>query len=176
MPSFFAVPLPKPCSTTSASRASRCAIAMPSGDFRSSARLRLLWLIDRKIADSPLSCSSQLRVSSPTPGGSTLMTSAPSSPRCCAHRGPARTLEKSRTLMFLRGVMMCSGGLHFCLGIGAVGVLAGLAVAGGKPHEDQPADEGNEIDEHPPSRASGVVHAPDRDPECRQDHREAEQA
>ena len=41
--------------------------------------------------------------SSPAPIGSTLFTSAPSSPRYCAHCGPASTLEKSSTRRPARG-------------------------------------------------------------------------
>src|SRR6185436_13233655 len=39
----------------------------------------------------------QPRVSSPAPGRSTLITSAPRSPRFCAAQGPARTRDRSST-------------------------------------------------------------------------------
>ena len=41
----------------------------------------------------------QVRVSSPAPGGSTLITSAPRSPSIWAHSGPASTRVRSRTRM-----------------------------------------------------------------------------
>ena len=53
----------------------------------------------------------QVRVSSPWPGRSILITSAPRSPRICPTSGPARTREKSMTRMPSSGrafVMACS--------------------------------------------------------------------
>src|SRR2546421_12287046 len=41
----------------------------------------------------------QLRVSSPLPGGSTLITSAPMSPSIMVHSGPARIRVRSSTRM-----------------------------------------------------------------------------
>src|SRR5579872_1544908 len=67
---------------------------------------RLFRFAARKYAlsDVSLPCSSRkkgganLRVSSPFPGRSTLITSAPRSPSIWVQKGPARTLVKSRTL------------------------------------------------------------------------------
>ena len=72
-------------------------IFRPSFVLRSPARLFLLWLTARKVADMPSFCGSHPRVSSPPAAGSTLMTSAPSSPRDWPHSGPASTLERSMT-------------------------------------------------------------------------------
>src|SRR5215831_19094008 len=69
---------------------------------------------ERKYADSPVSLPSlslrnggpQLRVSSPDPGRSTLITSAPRSARFCAAQGPASTRVRSSTRMCERGRAM----------------------------------------------------------------------
>src|SRR5690349_15999204 len=82
----------------------RCAAAWPPGVLRSSARLRLLRLALRKTAPWPPRKGGQPRVSSPAPGGSIFTTSAPRSPSHWPHKGPARTLEKSRTRTPASGV------------------------------------------------------------------------
>ena len=46
---------------------------------------------------SPAFCLPQLRIGSPWPGGSTLMTSAPMSPNNCPQKGPARRVPISMT-------------------------------------------------------------------------------
>ena len=66
----------------------------------------LLWLTARKVADMPSFWGSHPRVSSPPAAGSTLMTSAPSSPRDWPHSGPASTLERSTTRRPCRGRMV----------------------------------------------------------------------
>src|SRR2546430_13984563 len=65
---------------------------MPTG------MLRLLRLALRKTVPRPgAGNGGQPRVSSPWPTVSTLMMSAPRSPRYWAHRGPAKTFDRSRT-------------------------------------------------------------------------------
>src|SRR5688572_15730866 len=60
---------------------------------------RLLRLIPRKYADSLPAAKGgpHVRVSSPAPGGSTLITSAPMSPSICVHNGPASIRVRSST-------------------------------------------------------------------------------
>ena len=81
----------------------------PDGCFRSSRRLRLLRLTERKYAavrvpaaSSPTHGGPQPRVESPS-GGSTLTTSAPRSASSIVAYGPARTVEQSTTRMPARG-------------------------------------------------------------------------
>src|SRR5882724_2435725 len=62
-----------------------------------------------KYVDSPPAKGGQPRVSSPLPGSSTLMTSAPMSPSDIEQNGPARTRVKSMTRM------PASGGRGFLL-------------------------------------------------------------
>src|SRR5256885_14511828 len=70
----------------------------------STAMLRLLRLALRKTVPRPgAGNGGQPRVSSPWPTVSTLMISAPRSPRYCAHNGPAKTFDRSRTRMPVRG-------------------------------------------------------------------------
>src|SRR5262245_2006445 len=59
--------------------------------------LFLLRFTDMKYVDSPSTKGGQLRVSSPLPGSSTLITSAPMSPSIIAQKGPARTRVRSST-------------------------------------------------------------------------------
>src|SRR5262245_6123533 len=59
-----------------------------------------------KYVDSPSTNGGQLRVSSPLPGSSTLMTSAPMSPSIMAQNGPARTRVRSRTRIPARGALL----------------------------------------------------------------------
>src|ERR1700722_67085 len=82
---------------TSAVRASFCAISLPIAVLRSIARLRLLRFALRNTAPGSPRKGGQRRVSSPITQGSSLMTSAPRSPRYWVQSGPARTLVKSST-------------------------------------------------------------------------------
>ena len=75
-----------------------------AGDLRFSVRLFLLRLTDMKYVASPPTNGGQLRVSSPLPGSSILMTSAPMSARIIEQNGPARTRVKSRTRMPFSGL------------------------------------------------------------------------
>src|SRR5437773_2372370 len=59
-----------------------------------------------KYVDSPSTNGGQLRVSSPLPGSSTLMTSAPMSPSIIAQKGPARTRVRSRTRIPASGALL----------------------------------------------------------------------
>src|SRR5215468_7758412 len=104
MASRSATPVPKLSMATSADFASSCTSARPFSDFMLMAILRLLRLALRNTAPrSGAGNGGHPRVSSPCPTASTLMTSAPRSPRYCAQSGPARTFERSRTLIPTRG-------------------------------------------------------------------------
>src|SRR5919204_3909361 len=83
--------------STSALAVRRRTIATPSGSLRLTAIPRLLRLLTRYPADSPSLCGGHVRDSSPTPGSSTLMTSAPRSPSSAPQYGPASTRERSTT-------------------------------------------------------------------------------
>ncbi len=93
---------------TSASLAISTSRAASSARVRSRAIERLLRLAQVKCAASrsPLAPWNQrgpkLRVSSPVPGRSTLMTSAPRSARSCVAQGPASTRLVSTTRMPLK--------------------------------------------------------------------------
>src|SRR5215468_9541576 len=93
------VPGRKFSSTTSARAMRARRISCPSGGFMLSVRLFLLRLTDRKYVASPAANGGHPRVSSPLPGSSTLMTSAPMSPRDMAANGPASTRVRSMTRM-----------------------------------------------------------------------------
>src|SRR5262245_47259384 len=93
------VPVRKFSITTSERRARRRISSAPSAALRSTAMPRLLRLLTRKPADSPSLWGGQVRDSSPASVSSTLMTSAPMSPRRAAQNGPARTRERSSTRM-----------------------------------------------------------------------------
>src|SRR6266566_4039867 len=94
-PSRSATPGRKFSTTTSARRASSNARRAPSGCWRSTAIPRLFRLIAANVALMP--SPRHARRSSPRPGRSTLMTSAPRSAMSVAQYGPAMTRERSRT-------------------------------------------------------------------------------
>src|SRR5215467_8118662 len=98
------VPGRKFSKTTSARAMRRRRMACPSGAFMFRVRLFLLRLTDMKYVASPPAKGGQPRVSSPLPGSSTLITSAPMSPRDMAQKGPARTRVRSITRTPARGV------------------------------------------------------------------------
>src|SRR4029450_8471649 len=91
------VPGRKFSSRTSLFFASLRRTSRPSGAFRFRVMLFLLRFTDMKYVDSPPTNGGQLRVSSPLPGSSTLITSAPMSPSIIAQKGPARTPVRSST-------------------------------------------------------------------------------
>src|SRR2546425_2304162 len=91
------VPGRKFSTSTSLFTASLRTSASPSGALRLSATLRLLRFTAMKYVASPPTNGGQRRVSSPLPGSSTLMTSAPISPSIIVQKGPARTRVRSRT-------------------------------------------------------------------------------
>src|SRR5262245_42129903 len=78
-------------------------MSWPSGALRFRVRLFLLRLTDMKYVASSPTNGGQLRVSSPLPGSSTLMTSAPMSPSIIEQKGAASTRVRSRTRMPARG-------------------------------------------------------------------------
>src|SRR3990172_3646788 len=85
--------------STSLAAARRLTISLPSGALRFTVTLFLLRLMQRKYALSPPAKGGpQWRVSSPAPGRSILITSAPRSPSIIVQNGPARILEMSSTL------------------------------------------------------------------------------
>ena len=86
-------------STTSAFAMSARRISCPSAGFMLSVRLFLFRFTERKYVASPPTKGGQPRVSSPLPGSSILITSAPMSPRDMAQKGPARTRVRSMTRM-----------------------------------------------------------------------------
>src|SRR5262249_56567196 len=87
---------------TSASSARRTTMSRPSSLERSSASERLFAFAARNSGLSPP--RPQARVSSPTPGRSTLITSAPSAPSSCVQYGPASETVKSTTRTFSSGL------------------------------------------------------------------------
>ncbi len=93
-------PVEKFSTTTSAVATSSRATATPSGDFRFSAMLRLLRLVQMNGAPPPNAgtMGGYCRKSSPFPGASTLITSAPISARIIVANGPAMKCVKSTTL------------------------------------------------------------------------------
>src|ERR1700730_13253654 len=101
------VPGLKFSSTTSALAASLRRMACPSGAFMLRVRLFLLRLTERKYVASPPVKGGQPRVSSPLPGSSTLMTSAPMSPSDIEQNGPASTRVRSMTRMPASGGRGC---------------------------------------------------------------------
>src|SRR2546428_5084440 len=91
------VPVRKFSSTTSLFFTSRLSSSRPSGALRLSVTLCLLRLTARKYVASPPTNGGHERVSSPLPGSSILITSAPMSPRIIEQKGPASTRVRSST-------------------------------------------------------------------------------
>ena len=85
--------------TTSAPSTSRRKRAWPSGFLRSMVTLRLLALKSRKNIASRPGTSGRLRRDCSPPGGSILMTSAPSQPRSWVQEVPASNWVRSRIRM-----------------------------------------------------------------------------
>src|SRR5262245_27542042 len=81
----------------------RWSSSCPSGWRRSRVTQRLLRLMLFHIRPMPSRRSPQVRMGSPDPGGSTLKTSAPSSPRAVPTMGPAASEADSTTRMPSRG-------------------------------------------------------------------------
>src|SRR5229473_2614124 len=107
-PSRSITPGRKFSTSTSAQRTSASTNARSCGSFKSMATLRLPRLTDKKYvlsAPSPAGTNGgpQCLVSSPDPGRSTLITSAPRSPSSIAAYGPASTLASSSTCTPARG-------------------------------------------------------------------------
>src|SRR3954468_1975194 len=97
-PSRSITPGPKFSTRMSERSTSLRKISLPSSDFMLRVRLRLLQLSIVKYSESTSGRSrSWLRVTSPRPGCSILMTSAPIQARSCVQTGPACTCVMSRT-------------------------------------------------------------------------------
>src|SRR2546428_1815794 len=121
-----------------------------------------------KYVDSPPAKGGQLRVSSPFPGSSILMTSAPMSPSIIEQNGPARTRVRSRTRTPTRGwsardtLSSFPGSLGEAPGdrVHAVTRTTGAPPeeAGGGPRA--PGGEGREVGYPPQSRARAAAGAP----------------
>src|SRR5438876_475836 len=90
-------PGPKFSTTTSPRSTIRSKRARPRSAFRSSVTLRLLALSKRKNHASVSGRSESARRPGSPPGGSILMTSAPSHPSICAQLGPASYCVRSST-------------------------------------------------------------------------------
>src|SRR5262245_26063558 len=99
------VPVRKFSTTTSLFAASRRRMSSPSGGLRFSVIDCLLRLTDMKYVASPPTKGGQRRVSSPFPGSSTLMISAPMSPRIIEQNGPASTRVRSSTRTPVSGLL-----------------------------------------------------------------------
>src|SRR5947207_13491519 len=108
-PSFSIVPGRKFSRTTSLILTRAVKIFRAAGAFRFRVMLFLLRLTDMKYVVSPEMNGGQLRVSSPLPGSSILITSAPMSARIMEQNGPARTRVRSRTRMPESGLMSRTG-------------------------------------------------------------------
>ena len=103
-PMRSSAPGPKFSTITSDSLISFSSTALPSGFLVSSVSERLLLLSIVKYSASASGTSrSWLRVTSPEPGRSTLITSAPNQASIWVQAGPACTCVKSMILMPLRG-------------------------------------------------------------------------
>src|SRR5262249_62103743 len=111
------VPGRKFSSTTSALLTSFRRMACPSGAFMLRVRLFLLRFTARKYVASPPTKGGQPRVSSPLAGSSTLITSAPMSPRNMEPKGPARMRVKSMTRTPARGGRQRAGRGDFFLAL-----------------------------------------------------------
>ena len=98
MPSFSMTPARRLWTKTSARWMSRLRMSIPASRLRSTARLFLFRLNAKKMALSRAQNGGpQARASSPRPGRSTLMTSAPMSPSVCVQNGPATFWVRSTT-------------------------------------------------------------------------------
>src|SRR5438046_1294088 len=113
-----------------------------------------------KYVDSPPAKGGQLRVSSPFPGSSILMTSAPMSPSVIEQNGPARTRVRSRTRIPARGWSARDTRLSFPDSLGeALGDrVHAVARAARAPPEEAGAVQRAEMGE-----VVDVVHRLDRD-------------
>jgi hypothetical protein len=87
------------CTNTSASRASARTMAWPSGSRRFTASDRFPRLQICAMALTPPRATPTQRPMSPTPGASTLISSAPLSHRMPAAQGPASAMLRSTILM-----------------------------------------------------------------------------
>src|SRR5262252_4806613 len=97
-PHFSRVPMRKLSISTSAFSIRPARIFCPAAPAMLRVSERLLRLTPRKYADSPaMNGGPQPRVSSPWPGGSILITSAPMSPSVMVQSGPARMRVRSTT-------------------------------------------------------------------------------
>src|SRR5215217_876611 len=127
MPRASMTPGRKFSTTTSAVSASRWKSACPSGRLISRVRERLLRFAERKKALMPEKKGGPAaRLSSPTPGFSTLMTSAPRSPNSMAQVGPARWRPRSSTRTPVNGIW--AGSVPSTIGASSFRSLSSLAI------------------------------------------------
>src|ERR1700728_4756839 len=101
-------PGPKFSTSTSQLLISAVRTSLPLGFLVSSVIERLLWLsmVKYRLSAFGTSCNWP-RVMSPTPGRSTLITSAPNQARSCVQVGPDCTWVKSRILTPSRAFILC---------------------------------------------------------------------
>src|SRR5258706_15821039 len=126
-----------------------------AGALRFSVTLFLLRLTDMKYVASAPTKGGQLRVSSPFPGSSTLMTSAPMSARIIEQNGPASTRVRSRTRMPSSGLIFgTSSSFPDALGEAARDRVHPVPGVSGTAPEDARAVERAEMRE--------IVHVVDR--------------
>src|SRR5271163_3141121 len=110
------------CTNRSARATSRLSSSRPRGSRRFSATERLLRLITAKAGATPRFVPPIARVKSPIPRGSTLITSAPSSPRIIVAIGPERFCVRSTMRIPLNGPFADLAGdpdIRCCLDIAA---------------------------------------------------------
>src|SRR5258705_3307552 len=129
-------PGPKFSTITSDSLISFSSTSLPSGFFVSSVSDFLLLLSWVKYSASTSGMSRNwLRVTSPEPGRSTLITSAPNQASICVQAGPAWTCVKSMILMSSSALVIANllgnGGL-FLLGCGLQGEHRDTTALGGR--------------------------------------------
>src|SRR3989454_4733475 len=135
-------------------------IAWPSGALRFRVTLFLLRLTDMKYVDSPPAKGGQLRVSSPFPGSSILMTSAPMSPSIIEQNGPARTRVRSRTRTPTRGWSARDTVFSFP---GSLGEAPGDRVHAVTGRAGAPPEEAGAVQRAEMGEVVDVVHRLDRD-------------
>src|SRR5438034_4411926 len=114
-----------------------------------------------KYVDSPPAKGGQLRVSSPFPGSSILMTSAPMSPSIIEQNGPARTRVRSRTRTPTRGWSVRDTLSSFQ---GSLGGAPGDAVHAVTRPPGPPPEEAGAVQRAGMGEVVAVVHPPDAAP------------
>src|SRR6478752_5448587 len=150
-PMRSSTPGPKFSTSTSQLLISAVRTSLPLGFLVSSVIERLLWfsMVKYRLSTLGMSCSCP-RVMSPTPGRSTLITSAPSQASSCVHVGPDCTCVKSRMRTPSSALLMLCSNL---LRQGAFGVeIADVAALAARRRVD------HSVDQRGPARVHRRVH------------------